>query len=47
MISKTRQIRLGRVAEAGRGSPSELKSFLSAEIRRYGELVRATGMKAD
>jgi len=37
----------GRGAEAGRGSPSELKAFLSAEIRRYGELVRATGMKAD
>ncbi|MEN9772933.1 MAG: hypothetical protein RL322_3 [Pseudomonadota bacterium] len=37
----------GRGAEAGQGSPAELKAFLSAEIRRYGELVRATGMKAD
>lgn len=37
----------GRGAEPGRGSPKELKAFLSGEIRRYGELVRATDMKAD
>jgi tripartite-type tricarboxylate transporter receptor subunit TctC len=37
----------GRGAEAGSGSPAELRAFLSREIRRYRELVQATGMKAD
>jgi len=34
-------------AEPGSGSPAELQAFLSAEIRRLGEIARATGMKAD
>lgn len=37
----------GRGAEAGKGTPPELKRFLSAEIARYRDLVRATGMKVD
>ncbi len=34
-------------AEAGKGTPAELQSFLGAEIKRYAKLVKDTGMKAE
>jgi len=34
-------------AEAGTGTPQELAAFVSAEVRRYGEVVKAAGMKLE
>lgn len=34
-------------AEAGTGTPQELAAFVSAEVRRYGEVVKAAGMKVE
>lgn len=34
-------------AEPGTGTPQELQAFVSSEIRRLGEVARASGMKAD
>lgn len=33
-------------AEPGQGSPADLQTFINAEIKRYAQLVKATGMKA-
>ncbi len=34
-------------AEPGQGTPAELQAFVASEIRRFGEVARASGMKAD
>lgn len=34
-------------AEPGQGNPQELQAFVASEIKRFGELVRASGMRAD
>jgi Tripartite tricarboxylate transporter family receptor len=34
-------------AEPGQGSPAELQAFIGAEIKRYAQLVKATGMKVE
>lgn len=34
-------------AEAGSGTPAELQAFVAAEVKRYAQLVRDTGMKAE
>lgn len=34
-------------AEPGTGTPQELQAFISSEIRRLGEVARASGMKAE
>jgi tripartite-type tricarboxylate transporter receptor subunit TctC len=34
-------------ADVGHGSPQEVRTFLSAEIARYGKVVRETGMRVE
>lgn len=34
-------------AEPGHGTPQELQAFISAEIKRYAAVVKASGMRAD
>jgi tripartite-type tricarboxylate transporter receptor subunit TctC len=34
-------------AEPGQGSPADLQAFIGAEIKRYAQLVKTTGMKVE
>ncbi|MGE4239940.1 Bug family tripartite tricarboxylate transporter substrate binding protein [Ramlibacter sp.] len=45
--SETREKYLAMGAEPGAGTPQELAAFMKGEIERYGQLVKATGMRAE
>ena len=44
---KTREIFATSAAEPGQMSPPQLKDYLSAEVKSWGEVVKAVGLKVD
>ncbi len=46
-LPETREKYQAMGAEPGHGTPQELQAFVASEIRRLGEVARASGMKAD
>ena len=46
-LPKTREIFAASAAEPGQLSPAQLKDYLSAEVKSWGEVVKAVGLKVD
>jgi tripartite-type tricarboxylate transporter receptor subunit TctC len=46
-LPKTREIFAASAAEPGTMSPAELSAYVAREIRDWGDVVRATGLKVD
>jgi tripartite-type tricarboxylate transporter receptor subunit TctC len=44
---KTREIFSTSAAEAGAMTPSQLKDYMASEVKAWGEIVRAVGLKID
>jgi tripartite-type tricarboxylate transporter receptor subunit TctC len=44
---KVRETFAASAAEPGRMTPAELQAYVAAEVRDWGEVVRAIGLKVD